>query len=64
MVPGSYFGTCFRGVKMVAKNQRQIKSQQQKEIAYQRAYRRTSAFLAGFVTPIAARMIKGKRKGK
>jgi len=49
---------------MFTKNQRQLKPEQQKEIAYQRAYRRTSAFLAGFVTPIVARMIKGKRRGK
>jgi len=64
MAPGSYSGTCFKGVKMFTKNKRQLKREQQKEIAYQRAYRRTSAFLAGFFTPIAGRIIKRKRKGK
>ncbi len=49
---------------MQTNDQRQLKREQRKEITYQRAYRRTSLFLAGFVSPLAGRMFKGKRKGK
>lgn len=49
---------------MQTKSQRQLQREQQKKLAYQRAYRRTGLFLAGFVSHLTGRMFRGKRKGK